>query len=169
MLNDYIKESILDDEETLISNTIKDSQDPLNVLASMCDDKYKEDEILKKFDKGLFDDFLRDVISIDINDIKGLGVTWRVVDYGNLVSISLITERFSTLFSIRYVRTSNKIILSLYKPSGRTGNNFNVLVCTNYFDKYRSTLRKIGKLGFKKVTNIPNLGNSSTVEYEKKL
>jgi hypothetical protein len=104
-----------------------------------------------------------------MNDIKGLGVTWRVVDYSNFTSISLITERFSTLFSIRYVRTSNKIILSLYKPSGRTGNNFNVLVCTKYFDKYRSTLIKLGKLGFKKSTTFPNLGNSSTVEYEKKL
>ena len=162
-------ESILDDEDTLISNSIKDSQDPLNVLVSICKDKNVEDKILKKFDEGLFDDFLRDVISIDINDIKGLGVTWRVVDYGNFVSISLTTERFSILFSIRYLRLKNKIVLSLYKPSGSTGNNFNVLVCTNYFDKYRSTLRKIGKLGFKKVTNIPSLGNSSTVEYEKKL
>lgn len=162
-------ESILDDEDTLISNSIKDSQDPLNVLASICKDKYNEDKILKKFDEGLFDDFLRDVISIDMNDIKGLGVTWRVVNYSNFVSISLITERFSTLFSIRYVRTSNKIILSLYKPSRNTGNNFNVLVCTNYFDKYRSTLIKLGKLGFKKSTTFPNLGNSSTVEYEKKL
>lgn len=168
-LNDHIRESLLDDEEELIGNSIKDSQDPLNVLASICKDKYNEDKILKKFDEGLFDDFLRDVISIDMNDIKGLGVTWRVVNYSNFVSISLITERFSTLFSIRYVRTSNKIILSLYKPSGRTGNNFNVLVCTNYFDKYRSTLIKLGKLGFKKSTTFPNLGNSSTVEYEKKL
>ena len=162
-------ESILDDEDTLISNSIKDSQDPLNILAFLCKDKNVEDKILKKFDEGLFDDFLRDVISIDINDIKGLGVTWRVVDYSNFTSISLITRTFSVLFSIRYLRLKNKIVLSLYKPSGNVDNNYKVLLCTNYFDKYRSTLRKLGKLGFKKSTMFPNLGNSGTVEYEKNL
>lgn len=162
-------ESILDDEEDLISNSIKDSQDPLNVLVSICKDKNDEDKILKKFNEGFFDDFLRDVISIDINDIKPLGVTWRLVDYGNFASISLITRTFSVLFSIRYLRLKNKIVLSLYKPSGNADNKYKVLVCTNYFDKYRSTLLKLGKLGFKKSTIFPNLGNSSTVEYEKKL
>ena len=161
-------ESILDDEDILIGNSIKDSQDPFKILVSICKERNNEDKILKKFDEGLLDDFLRDVISIDMNVIKGLGVNWRVIDYGNFVSISLITKTYCILFSIRYMRSSNRIIISLYKPSGSTGNSFKVLVSTNYFDKYRSTLRKLGKLGFKKYT-IANLGNNSMVEYEKKL
>lgn len=161
-------ESILDDEDTLISNSIKDSQDPLNVLVSICKDKDNEDKILKKFDEGLFDDFLRDVISINMNDIKPLGVTWRVVDYDNFVSISLITKRLSSIFTIRYFRKTNKISIEIFKQGRASGSAFNILLITNYFNKYRSTLRKLGKLGFKKYTDgFSSIRNEVT--YEKNL
>jgi hypothetical protein len=157
-------ESILDDEDTLISNSIKDSQDPLNVLISVCKERNNEDKILKKLDEGLFDDFLRDVISIDMNDIKPM-VSWRVVDFGNFVSISLITKNNGSLFTIRYFRVQNKIEVEILKPGRSSGSAFNILQLTNYFEKYRSTLRKLGKLGFKKFTDFPNY----TITYEKKL
>lgn len=37
-LNEYIKESILDDEEKLIRNSIKDSQNPFNILSQYIKD-----------------------------------------------------------------------------------------------------------------------------------
>ena len=162
-------ESILDDEDTLISNSIKDSQDPLNVLASICKDRGNEDKILKKFEKGLFDDFLRDVISIDINDIKGSGVTWSVVDYGNFVSISLITRQSSSIFTLRCFRVKNKIEVEILRPGRSSGSAFKILQSTNYFDKYESVLIKLNNLGFEKSANFTNLGNFRMITYEKKL
>lgn len=162
-------ESILDDEDTLISNSIKDSQDPLNVLVSICKDKDNEDKILKKFDEGLFDDFLRDVISIDMNDIKGSGVTWRVIDYGNFVSISLITKNNGSLFTIRYFREKNRIEVQILMPGRSSGSAFKILRSTNYFDKYESTLIKLNNLGFEKSANFTNLSNFRIITYEKKL
>lgn len=162
-------ESILDDEDTLISNSIKDSQDPLKVLVSICNDKNNEDDILNEFDKGLFDNFLRNVISIDIDDIKGLGVTWRVIDHGNIVSISLITSRLACMFVVRYFRVKNMIEIEILKPGRLSGSAVTTLQLTNYFEKYRSTLRKLNKLGFEKSTNITNWGVSRTITYEKKL
>ena len=168
-LNDYIRESLLDDEEELIGRSIKDSQDPLKVLVSICNDKNNEDDILNEFDKGLFDNFLRNIISIDIDDIKGLGVTWRVVDLCSFVSISLITKQLSNIFVVRYFKMKNYIEIEILKPGALSGSAVTILQLTNYFKKYRSTLRKLNKLGFEKSTDVTNWGAYRTITYKKQL
>ena len=63
----------------------------------------------------------------------------------------------------------NYIEIEILKPGALSGSAVNILQLTNYFEKYRSTLRKLNKLGFEKSTDITNWGAYRTITYKKQL
>jgi nucleoside-diphosphate kinase len=162
-----LQESILDDEEEIISKNTKISNDFFNsfVVRVLQDLGNGGDEnvIYKRLNNGELDDFLRDFLSVDIDKIRER-VRWRVRLFDN----SDFDCKTPT-FEIKLDYYGNYIVKIAYSPLAymhnalliyvprmdlRTSLNrfprhfINTLDCTNYIQNYKDIKKKFKKEGF---------------------
>ena len=57
--------SILDDEDTLISNSIKDSQDPFTIVYNLLKNEEDENVVFNTVNNGIFDKFIEKKLLLD--------------------------------------------------------------------------------------------------------
>lgn len=140
-LNEYIKESLLDDEEVLMSN-IKDTiNDPFATIVAAIDSGVDENKLSEFITRGVFDKFVDDELYLNLKDFD-----WEITTFNDsIVSISLC-HRNSKTFAIilRYKRKLRILNLEIHKFSTRSS----IRDIFDY-DKYKKVLSNIRKRGFK--------------------
>ena len=179
-----LQESILDDEEEIISKAVKSSNDFFSsfVARTLQDLENGGDEnvIYKRLNNGELDDFLRDFLSIDIDKIRE-HVRWRVRLFDNIT----FGKKIPT-FEILLDCYGNYIVRMMYSPLeyahnelylyvprmdlktslSRFSRNFNntLLHYTNYMQNYNDIKKKLKKEGF-----IEKTKSKEFVLYTKKM
>jgi nucleoside-diphosphate kinase len=179
-----LQESILDDEDELISKAVKMSNDFFNsfVVRVLQDLENGGDEnvIYKRLNNGELDDFLRDFLSVDIDKIRER-VRWRVRLFDN----SDFDCKIPT-FEILLDCNSNYIVRMMYSPLEyahnelylyiprmdlkNSLNNFSRIFretisnYTNYVQNYKDIKKKLKKEGF-----IEKTKSKEFVLYTKKM
>lgn len=151
-LNDYIRESILDDEDILVQNVKNTINDPFAALVTTIDSGVDENDLTEFIEEGIFDKFVNDELYLNLKDFD-----WEIITFNDsIVSISLC-HRNSKTFAIvlRYIRKSRILNLEIHKFSswGSIRDIFD-------YDKYKKALSNIRKRGFKKSnSSIYKMGN----------
>ena len=67
-LNDYIRESILDDEDVLIGDVKNTINDPFAAIVSVIDSGVDENDLVKFIAGGIFDKFVNDELYLNLKD-----------------------------------------------------------------------------------------------------
>lgn len=163
-----LQESILDDEDEVISKNTKISNDFFNsfVVRTLQDLGNGGDEnvIYKRLNNGELDDFLRDFLSVDIDKIRER-VRWRVRLYDN-TDFDCKMPSFEILLDCN----SNYIVRIVYSPLAYMHNSLLIYVprmdlknslynfsrifretisnYTNYVQNYKDIKKKFKKEGF---------------------
>lgn len=179
-----LQESILDDEDELISKAAKMSNDFFNSFAARIlqdlENGGDENAIYKRLNNGELDDFLRDFLSVDINKIKE-HVRWRVRLYDN-TDLGHKTPSFEILLDCN----SNYIVRIMYSPLEYTHSELYLYVprmdlknplynfsrifretisnYTDYVQNYKDIKKKLKKEGF-----IEKTKSKEFVLYTKKM
>jgi hypothetical protein len=153
-------ESILDDEEILISDVKNTINDPFATIVAAIDSGMNENELAKFIASGIFDKFIDNELYLNSKDLD-----WEVMTFNDsIVSISLCHSNSKTLVVvIRYRKKSRILDLEIHKFSswGSIRDIFE-------YDKYKKTLSNIRKRGFKKSNwSLDKMGNFNV--YNKKV
>jgi hypothetical protein len=153
-------ESILDDEEILISDVKNTINDPFATIVAAIDSGMNENELAKFIASGIFDKFVDNELYLNSKDFD-----WEVMTFNDsIVSISLCYSNPKTLVVvIRYRKKSRILDLEIHKFSswGSIRDIFE-------YDKYKKTLSNIRKRGFKKSNrSLDKMGNFNV--YNKKV
>lgn len=179
-----LQESILDDEDEIISKVAKMSNDFFSgFVARVLQDLEKngdEDSIYKRLNNGELDNFLRDFLSVDIDKIRE-HVRWRVrlfdnTDFGhNIPSFEIKLDCYGnyivrTMYSpLEYAH--NELYLYVPRMDLKTSlnkfpRNFNntLLHHTSYIQNYKDMKNKLKKEGF-----IEKTKSKEFVLYTKKM
>lgn len=163
-----LQESILDDEDEVISRNTKISNDFFNsfVVRTLQDLENGGDEnsIYKRLNKGELDDFLRDFLSVDIDKIRERA-RWRVRLFDNsdfdckMPSFEILLDCNSN-YIVRIVYSPLAYMhnsLLIYVPRMDLKNSLNnfsrifketILNYTNYVQNYKDIKKKFKKEGF---------------------
>lgn len=153
-------ESILDDEDVLIDDVKKSSNDPIEVFIAAIDSDMSRDDISKMLNGGLFDKFIKEELKLDPKDYF-----FELNTYNDRIASASLKDKDNTItpFIIRYRRISKQFDVEIYKFSryGRVSDIFE-------YDKYKKTLSSFRKIGFKK-SNAPIDKMGSYNVYVKKL
>ena len=153
-------ESILDDEDVLIDDVKKSSNDPIEVFIAAIDSDMGRGDISKMLNGGLFNNFIKEELKLDPNDYF-----WMVHTYNhNIASAGLCSKKDNNFYPliIRYVRKKSFCIE--FKQFSIYGEMRDI---TSY-DQYKKTLGCFRKRGFKK-SNAPIDRMGSYNVYVKKL
>ena len=153
-------ESILDDEDILISDVKNTINDPFAAVVAAIDSGVDENELVKFIAGGIFDKFVNDELYLDLKDFD-----WDIMTFNDsIVSISLCHRNSKTIaIIVRYRRKSRILDLEIHKFSSRGA----IMDIFNY-DKYKKALSNIRKRGFKKSNwSLDKMGNFNV--YNKKV
>ena len=159
-LNDYIRESILDDEDELISRAKDAFDDPFTAVIAAIDSGMSRDDLQKFINSGVFDKFIKNELYLVPE-----GYFWELMTYNDGIASAGLKNKDNTItpFIIRYRRKTKQFDIEIYKfsHSGRVSDIFE-------YDKYKKTLSHIRKRGFKKSTwSLDKMGSYNV--YNKKL
>lgn len=168
-----LQESILDDEDELISKAVKSSNDLFSgFVAKVLRDLVNNDEnsIYKRLNNGELDNFLKDFLSVDINKIKE-HVRWKIrsLDTSELwgtqpgdpiPSFEILLDCYGA-YIVRLSYTplefaNNELYLYIPRTDLKTSlnklpRNFinTISHYTNYMQNYKDIKKKLKKEGFK--------------------
>lgn len=153
-------ESILDDEDILISDVKNTINDPFATIVAAIDSGMDENELAKFIAGGIFDKFVDNELYLNSKDFY-----WEIMTFNDsIVSISLCHHNSKTfVIVLRYRRKSRILNFEIHKFSswGAIRDIFD-------YDKYKKTLSNIRKRGFKKSnSSIDKMGNFNV--YNKKV
>jgi hypothetical protein len=153
-------ESILDDEEILISDVKNTINDPFATIVAAIDSGMNENELAKFIASGIFDKFVDNELYLNSKDFD-----WEVMTFNDsIVSISLCKNDSDILpIVVRYRRKSRILNFEIHKFS-----SWGVFRDIFEYDKYKKTLSNIRKRGFKKSNwSLDKIGNYNV--YNKKV
>lgn len=153
-------ESILDDEDVLMSNVKDTINDPFAAIVAAIDSGVDENDLAKFIACGIFDKFVDDELYLNSKDFY-----WNVMTFNDsIVSISLCKNNLDILpIVVRYRRKSRILNFEIRKFI-----SWGVIRDIFEYDKYKKTLSNIRKRGFKKSnSSIDKIGNYNT--YNKKV
>ena len=153
-------ESILDDEEVLMSNVKDTINDPFAAIVSAIDSGVDESELVKFITGSALDKFVDDELYLNSKDFY-----WDVMTFNDsIVSISLCKNDSDILpIVVRYRRKSRILNFEIHKFS-----SWGVYRDIFEYDKYKKILSNIRKRGFKKSNwSLDKTGNFNV--YNKKV
>lgn len=156
-------ESILDDEDILMSDIKNTINDPFTTMIAAVDSNMTEHEFAQFIGRGVFDKFIEEDLYLNLKYVY-----WSIKTFNDsIVSIALCYDDVDIIpLIIRYRRKTRMLEIEIHKYNN-SGMIRNIQKLFEY-DKYKKILSNIRKRGFKKSnSSLDKIGNYNV--YNKKI
>lgn len=157
-LQEFINESILDDEDVLVKDAKNIVNDPVIIIHEMFENNEDQSHILELVDNGLLDGFLMDNFYIDR---KKLGLSSIVEGYGDVKILSFYFKNLcdplfpfeSTIINFMHVKNASNISVRYITKEKLSSNDTfksTSITDTKFYKQHSKIKNNLKKLGYKK-------------------